>query len=123
MDLTLTPELTAFRDEVRTFLEAHRDEHKEGVPKDAKAWQKTLFQWRFIEPQKKGQFDWDEADRIVKASKANGIKILARLDQQPAWARADHTAKNAPPDNMQDYADFITAFVTRYSAILYALPS
>ncbi|HEY7044795.1 MAG TPA: hypothetical protein VH419_14090, partial [Nocardioidaceae bacterium] len=51
-------------------------------------WQKTLFQWRFIEPQKKGQFDWDEADRIVKASKANGIKILARLDQQPAWARA-----------------------------------
>ena len=43
MDLTLTPELTAFRDEVRTFLEAHRDEHKEGVPKDAKAWQKTLI--------------------------------------------------------------------------------
>ena len=79
-------------------------------------WQKTLFQWRFIEPQKKGVFDWEEADRIVKASKAAGVKILARLDQQPAWARADHTQKNAPPDNMQDYADFITAFVTRYSS-------
>ena len=79
-------------------------------------WQKTLFQWRFIEPQKKGQFDWEEADRVVKASKAAGIKILARLDQQPAWARADHTQKNAPPDNMQDYADFVSAFVTRYSS-------
>jgi hypothetical protein len=79
-------------------------------------WQKTLFQWRFIEPQKKGVFDWEEADRIVMASKAAGVKILARLDQQPAWARADHTQKNAPPDNMQDYADFITAFVTRYSS-------
>jgi len=79
-------------------------------------WQKTLFQWRFIEPQQKGQYDWEEADRIVKSSKAAGVKILARLDQQPAWARADHTAKNAPPDNMQDYADFISAFVTRYSS-------
>jgi len=67
-----------------------------GKLKDAGfGWQKTLFSGGFIEPQKKGQFDWDEADRIVKASKANGIKILARLDQQPAWARADHTAKNA----------------------------
>jgi hypothetical protein len=88
-----------------------------GKLKDAGfGWQKTLFQWRFIEPQKKGVFDWDEADRIVKASKANGIKILARLDQQPAWARADHTTNNAPPDNMQDYADFVSAFVTRYSS-------
>src|SRR4051794_21828696 len=29
-------------------------------------WQKTLFQWPFIEPQQKGQFDWEEADRIGK---------------------------------------------------------
>ena len=79
-------------------------------------WQKTLFQWRYIEPQQKGKFDWDEADRIVKASKAAGVKILARLDQQPAWARADHSRKNGPPDNYQDYADFVTAFVTRYSS-------
>ena len=43
MDLTLTPELAAFRDEVRAFLEAHRDEYRDGVPKDPKAWQKTLI--------------------------------------------------------------------------------
>jgi DNA-binding FadR family transcriptional regulator len=43
MDLTLTPELAAFRDEVRAFLDAHRDAQKDGVPKDMKAWQKTLI--------------------------------------------------------------------------------
>ncbi|MGE3912832.1 MAG: endo-1,4-beta-xylanase, partial [Chloroflexota bacterium] len=77
-------------------------------------WQKTLFQWRNIEPQK-GKFDWEESDRIVKASKAAGVKILARLDFQPQWARSDR-AENGPPDNYQDYADFVSALVKRYSS-------
>jgi len=77
-------------------------------------WQKSLFQWRYIEPQK-GKFDWSEADRIVKASKAAGVKILARLDQQPDWSRAAK-APNGPPDDYQDFANFVTAFVTRYSS-------
>jgi polysaccharide biosynthesis protein PslG len=77
-------------------------------------WQKTLFQWKYIEP-KKGQFDWSEADRIVKASKASGVKILARLDFQPDWSRADKVF-NGPPDNLQDYGNFVREFVTRYSS-------
>ncbi|MFZ5721090.1 MAG: acyl-CoA dehydrogenase family protein [Pseudomonadota bacterium] len=43
MDLTLTPELAAFREEVRAFLEAHHGEHEAGAPKDPKAWQKLLI--------------------------------------------------------------------------------
>ncbi len=76
-------------------------------------WQKTLFQWRTIEGACKNCFDWTEADRIVKASKANNIGIIARIDFQPAWARRDG-ANNGPPDNYQDYADFVSAFANRY---------
>jgi alkylation response protein AidB-like acyl-CoA dehydrogenase len=43
MDLTLTPEMAAFRDEVRAFLEAHRGEHEGGVAKDPGGWQKLLI--------------------------------------------------------------------------------
>jgi alkylation response protein AidB-like acyl-CoA dehydrogenase len=43
MDLTLTPELTAFREEVRAFLDAHKAEHEGGAPKDPKAWQRLLI--------------------------------------------------------------------------------
>ncbi len=43
MDLTLTPEQEAFREEVRAFLEAHKGEHEHGAPKDPKAWQKLLI--------------------------------------------------------------------------------
>jgi hypothetical protein len=78
-------------------------------------WQKTLFQWRDIEGSCKGCFEWSEADRVVRASTQAGVKIIARLDFQPAWARKD-AAPNGPPDNYQDYADFISAFVSRYSS-------
>jgi len=44
MDLTLTPELAAFREEVRAFLEAHKAEHEAGAAKDAKAWQRLLIE-------------------------------------------------------------------------------
>ena len=76
-------------------------------------WEKTLFQWRSIEGKAKGVYDWTEADRVVKASTAAGVKIIARIDFQPDWARKDK-ARNGPPDNYQDYADFVAAFASRY---------
>ncbi|HEY8572350.1 acyl-CoA dehydrogenase family protein [Phenylobacterium sp.] len=44
MDLTLTPEIAAFRDEVRAFLAAHRGEYENGQPKDLLAWQRLLIE-------------------------------------------------------------------------------
>ncbi len=76
-------------------------------------WQKTLFNWKSIEGKAKNTYDWTEADRVVKASFANGVKIIARIDFQPDWARKD-LAHNGPPDNYQDYADFISVFANRY---------
>jgi hypothetical protein len=77
-------------------------------------WQKTLFQWREIEGAGKGKFDWREADRVVAASTKAGVKIIARLDFEPLWSRADG-AHNGPPDNYNDFADFVTALVSRYN--------
>ena len=94
--------------------------HPETTQRDLKkltdagfGWQKTLFQWRQIEGAGKGIFDWSEADRVVKASTDAGVKIIARVDFQPSWARADG-ANNGPPDNYQDYGDFLYALVNRY---------
>jgi hypothetical protein len=75
-------------------------------------WQKTLFQWRDIEPHR-GQFDFSESDRIVAASRDAGIKIIGRLDFQPDWARGDK-AHNGPPDNYDDFGRFVKELVWRY---------
>ena len=76
-------------------------------------WAKSLFRWADIEGAHKGAYRWDEADRVVRAVAAAGLKLLARLDFQPAWARADG-ARNGPPDDYRDYADFARAFAARY---------
>jgi hypothetical protein len=77
-------------------------------------WIKLLFPWANLEKDYKGAFNWAEADRVVAAANAAGLKVIARLDRQPAWARVDK-AHNGPPDNYQDYADFVYAFVARYA--------
>jgi alkylation response protein AidB-like acyl-CoA dehydrogenase len=43
MDLTETPDMAAFREEVRGFLQAHRDDYAGGAARDVKAWQKLLI--------------------------------------------------------------------------------
>jgi hypothetical protein len=77
-------------------------------------WQKSLFRWRDIEGECKRCFRWEEADRVVQASAAQGLKIIARLDFQPTWARADG-AHNGAPDNYQDFGEFVYYFAQRYS--------
>jgi hypothetical protein len=77
-------------------------------------WIKLLFPWANIEKDYKDGFNWAEADRVVAAAGAAGLNVIARLDRQPSWARKDG-AHNGPPDNYQDYADFVGAFVARYA--------
>jgi hypothetical protein len=75
-------------------------------------WQKTLFKWSDIEPVQ-GQFNFSESDRVIRQSAANGIKVIARLDFQPTWARRDG-AHNGPPDNYDDFGRFVSELVKRY---------
>ena len=82
------------------------------------------FPWEDIEPARKGEFwdnkfnhsTWDKYDRIVKLADEYDLQIIARLDHPPNWPRADGAARGnfAPPDNYDDYGDFVNAVVSRY---------
>lgn len=76
-------------------------------------WAKQQFSWEEIE-KRKNQFDWDKSDQIVAMFEKYGLQIIARLDRPPAWARRDKTLAQAPPDDLNDYGDFVDAFVRRY---------
>lgn len=81
-------------------------------------WVKQDFPWREIEGAGKGQYNWDQADWVVNlAYEKFGVNILARVDRQPAWATGGRCAEGVemgPPDNLQDWADFLTTLATRY---------
>jgi hypothetical protein len=52
---------------------------------------------------------------VVAASTAAGVKLLVRIDHQPDWSRAD-LVENGPPENIEDYADFVSVLANRYRA-------
>ncbi|MFB0546885.1 MAG: cellulase family glycosylhydrolase [Anaerolineae bacterium] len=76
-------------------------------------WVKQVFSWREIEGAAKGHLDWSYSDRIVDQVEQHGLNLIARIDSQPQWAGGGYP-ENGPPDNLQDFADFLYTFVSRY---------
>jgi hypothetical protein len=115
---------------INTFLEQEVEESKveqslaliSGAGFD---WIRQEFPWEDIEISAKGDFwdhRWDQSawakyDRIVELADQYDLDIIARLDNPPAWSRAIGNTEGwtlAPPDNLNDYGDYVYAVVRRY---------
>lgn len=79
-------------------------------------WVKQMFQWNYIEGKGKGQYEWNEPDRIVEDVRQHDLKILARVDIAPNWARPADSDKSlhGPPVNYADYGEFLYDLASRY---------
>ena len=116
---------------VNTFLEQEAEPAKraQAVRMAADAgfhWLRQEFTWDDIEIHGKGDFEdrrhephrsaWEKYDEIVDLAEQNGMEVIVRISNPPEWTRAagDAPGTFAPPDNVQDFADFVTAVVSRY---------
>jgi hypothetical protein len=116
---------------INTFLEQEVDDWKihrtlRLISDAGFKWIRQEFPWEDIEIEGKGGFrdrrhgedlsSWDKYDHIVDLAEEYGIQIIARLDNPPAWTRAagNELGTLAPPDNYEDYGDFVYAVVSRY---------
>ena len=89
---------------------------------------RQAFPWEDIEIHAKGDFidrrndpegvdAWAKYDNIVELAEQQGIAIIARLDNPPSWSRSlpdEEIGTFAPPDDINDYGDFVTAVAQRY---------
>ena len=96
--------------------------HPESTDRDFKlaagaglTWARISVPWRSIEGACNDCYEFADLDRVVAAARANGIKLIVKIDHQPAWARAV-PAPNGPPDDPEDYADIVSAVVARYGS-------
>ena len=81
------------------------------------SWIRVDLAWYRIQPNP-GTWDWSSFDREVDYAKARGLRILAILDQPPAWARARACAKQlwCPPQDDTRFAAFAARAAQRYPA-------
>jgi hypothetical protein len=85
-------------------------------------WAKQQFAWAEIEPMRKGEFvdpvsgesSWAKFDQIVDLYRSHGLRVIARLDRVPAWARPPDSRPETPPTNLEDFGDFVYAFVEHF---------
>ena len=74
-----------------------------------------FFPWAYVERQK-GQYSWEQTDRIIRHARNQGLRIIARMGLVPGWARpAEHSTLNHLPEaSFDDFANFAAAFASRY---------
>ncbi|NWJ95967.1 MAG: O-antigen ligase family protein [Chloroflexi bacterium] len=87
------------------------------------------FPWEALEPTR-GQFEWAKFDEIVAKAELRQLQIIARLDRPPFWARPkefdrlkearpkDFSTLTGPPENYEDYANFVAEVARHYQGKL-----
>ena len=80
-------------------------------------WVKQNVGWRDVEGAAKGAFNWYFTDRILDDAEKRGLKVLFRLDSEPAWAAIEKgvRSRNGPPEDAEDFGDFCHALAKRYT--------
>jgi polysaccharide biosynthesis protein PslG len=74
------------------------------------------FSWADIQRDGRNSYDWTKYDAVVSAANARGIKVLGLITYTPAWARPSNcTTIFCAPKNLNDYKNFVSQAVTRYS--------
>jgi hypothetical protein len=112
---------------INTFLEQDvtleaRRRSLEMIREAGYGWIRQQFPWSSIEPVSKGGFvdrvmfvdTWAVYDSIVDLARANDLQVIARLDTSPPWARVGNDWPFTPPDNPDDFGDFVEMVARRY---------
>jgi len=116
---------------VNTFLQEEVEPEKRELSVQMIAdagfrWIRQEFPWEDIEIHGKGDFEdrrnepyrsaWEKYDQIVDLAEQYNLQIIARLSNPPAWSRAQgkEAGTFAPPDDLEDYGDFVETVVRRY---------
>lgn len=75
--------------------------------------------WARVQPAK-GTYDWRDTDRVFKAARAEGLKILALLSYEPDWARRYDAQGVRRPVSPKAFARFAGRAARRYAPMVEA---
>ncbi len=79
-----------------------------------------FFPWAYFEPVD-DQYNWRQADLIVRHALNQGLRVIARLGLTPDWARPPvyddraTTLNFLPEDSFDDFAEYASRLAARYT--------
>ncbi len=75
-------------------------------------WVKVQVQWWLVKPSPDAD-QWFFYDGVVNEAHAHGLRLMLSVVGAPAWTRAAG-GENGPPDDYNEYANFLNELLTRY---------
>jgi hypothetical protein len=82
------------------------------------SWLRADVPWSTAQPNGRGTaFNWAQSDRWIEPALDRGFKILPILYFTPGWARPPGTSDKHPATDIDDWAAYVSAAVTHYSAL------
>jgi len=82
------------------------------------SWVKQQVRWSEIEGSD-NNYNWGATDNIADAAQAAGLRVMYSVVAAPDWARPGKPG-DGPPDDDQDFADFMGAMAARYKGRVHA---
>ena len=83
-------------------------------------WVKQQVRWEYAEPAP-GAINWQEMDDIVNSMSGNGINTMFSVVTSPPWTRPNKGGTGGPPEDFQQFANFVGAIAGRFCGRLQAI--
>lgn len=86
-------------------------------------WVKTQIRWNYAE-NRPDEYQWFFYDATINEAAEKGLYVLVSVVAAPDWSRSfglDQGGKHGPPDNYQDYYDFLRVLLERYPDKIHAV--
>lgn len=75
-------------------------------------WVKMQVQWWLVKPEPEAD-QWFFYDGVIDQAHVSGLRLMVSVVGAPEWTRAAG-GENGPPDNYQEYADFLVEMIRRH---------
>ncbi|MCA9936401.1 MAG: cellulase family glycosylhydrolase, partial [Anaerolineales bacterium] len=86
-------------------------------------WVKTQIRWNYAE-NGPDEYQWFFYDATINEAAEHGLYTMVSVVASPDWARSyglEEGGKHGPPDNYQDYYDFLRVMLERYDGKIQAV--
>ena len=94
---------------LETWSSTDLGRYMDGIQAAGGKWVRVGLYWCSIQRGGRTSYSWEAFDKVVRAARARGLKVLGLLIYTPAWARPAGTTPEYPPTNLADFAAYAKA--------------